>query len=133
MLLNQLSRALYEICSTQKTNLYIYIYINNLYIHPFSNRFSYREIYRYIYAFVFLHVRPCAFFTCYCDKFCRVLCSNLKRTCRWVFFFRKVHAPCNTNLQWRIVWMIITRHTKNIFFNILCRPVETEVPELVGH
>ena len=25
MLLNQLSRALYEICSTQKTNLYIYI------------------------------------------------------------------------------------------------------------
>ena len=27
MLLNQLSRALYEIRSTQKTNIYIYIYI----------------------------------------------------------------------------------------------------------
>ena len=44
----------------------------------------------------------------------RVLCSNLKRTCR--FFFRKVHAPCNTNLQWRIIWLIISGHTKNIFF-----------------
>ena len=33
MLLNQLSRALYEIRSTQKTNLYLYIYI---YIYNFT-------------------------------------------------------------------------------------------------
>ena len=82
--------------------VYIYIYI---YTRPFSKRFSYREIYRYIDTSVFLHVRPCAFFTRYCptwqktrfnDTFFlrRVLCSNLKRACRWVFF-RKVHAPCN--------------------------------------
>ena len=31
MLLNQLSRALYEIRSTQKTNLYIYIYTYIIY------------------------------------------------------------------------------------------------------
>ena len=36
MLLNQLSRALYEIRSTQKTNLFIYIYI---YIYFFSRKF----------------------------------------------------------------------------------------------
>ena len=44
------------------------------------------------------------------DKFClrRVLklCSNLKRTCR-LSFFRKKHSPCNTNLQWRIIWLIL--------------------------
>ena len=99
----------------------------NIYTHPFSKRFSYRE--RYIdtlYTFVFLHVRPCAFFTRCCptcektrfnDIFflLRVLCSNLKRTYRWVFF-RKVHAPCNTNLQWRIIWLIKSRHAKNNFF-----------------
>ena len=36
----------------------------------------------------------------------RVLCSNLKRTCR-LSFFRKKHSPCNTNLQWRIIWLIL--------------------------
>ena len=62
-------------------------------------------------------MRPCAFFICYCptcekprfnDKFFlrRVLCSNLKRTCR-LSFFRKKHPPCNTNLQWRIIWLIL--------------------------
>ena len=35
-------------------------------VYPFSKRFLYREIYRYIHTFVLLHVRPCAFFTCYC-------------------------------------------------------------------
>ena len=91
-------------------NHFSYIYI---YIHPFSKRFLYREIYRQIYTFVFLHVCLCAFFICYCptcqktrfnDKFFlrRVLCSNLKKTCR-LSFFRKKHPPCNTNLQWRII------------------------------
>ena len=44
MLLNQLSRALYEIRSTEKTNIYIYIYINkiNIYIKKIN-------IYIYIY------------------------------------------------------------------------------------
>ena len=62
-------------------------------------------------------MRPCAFFICYCptcektrfnDKFflLRVLCSNLKRTCR-LSFFRKKHPPCSTNLQWRIIWLIL--------------------------
>ena len=87
-------------------------------------------IYKYIYTFVFLRMRPCASFTRYCptcektrfnDKFflLRVLCYNLKRTCCWVFF-RKVHAPCNTNLQWLIIWLIISRHTENNFFLIFC-------------
>ena len=42
------------------------------------------------------------------DKFFlrRVICSNLKRTCR-LSFFRKKHPPCNTNLQWRIIWLIL--------------------------
>ena len=34
------------------------------------------------------------------------LCSNLKRTCRLSFFTKK-HVPCNTNLQWRIIWLIL--------------------------
>ena len=59
----------------------------------------------------------CAFFTCCCptcektrfsDRFFlrRVLCSNLKRTCR-LSFFRKKNPPCNTNLQWRIICLIL--------------------------
>ena len=71
----------------------------------------------HVYSFVFLHVRTCALFICYCptcektrfnDNFFlrRVLCSNLKRTCR-LSFFRKKHPPCNTNLQWRITWLIL--------------------------
>ena len=32
--------------------------------------------------------------------------SNLKRTCR-LSFFRKKHPPCNTNLQWRTIWLIL--------------------------
>ena len=47
-----------------------------IYIHPFSKRFSYREIYRQIYTFVLLHVRPCAFFTCYCPT-CEKLVSTI--------------------------------------------------------
>ena len=99
--------------SLKFTTLCIYIYI-----HPFSKRFSYREIYRQIKTFVFLHVRPCAFFTSYCPT-CEKLgstinfffvgfFSNLKRTCRFEFFcfFRKKHAPCDTNLQWRIIQLI---------------------------
>ena len=92
-------------------------FLINIYIHPLSKRSSYREIYRQIYTFVLLHVRPCAFFICYCptceknrlnDKFFRrrVFSSNL--TCRFEFFcFRKKHPPCNTNLRWRIIWLIL--------------------------
>ena len=105
---NMLLKCLSKLQVRKKCIIYIYIYI-----HPFSKRFSYREIYRQINTFVFLHVRPCAFFICYCqscekprfnDNFFlrRVLCSNLKRTFR-LSFFRKKHPPCNTNLQWRII------------------------------
>jgi len=104
----------------------VYIYIN-----PFSTRFSYREIYRYIYAFVFLHVRPCAFFTYYCDKFFRVLCSNLKRTCRWVFFFflEKCMGPAVQIFNGELYGWLCAVTQKTFFFNILCRSVETEVPD----
>ena len=47
MLLNQLSRALYEIRSTQKTNLYIYIYIYTYIIYKKMNflcRIEYNKI-----------------------------------------------------------------------------------------
>ena len=73
-------------------------------------------IYIYIYTFVFLHVRPCAFFTRYCPT-CE---KTRKEHVADFFFFRKVHVPCNTNLQWRIIWLIKGRHTKNIFFLIFC-------------
>ena len=89
-----------------------------------------RDIWIHIY-FCFLARAPVCIFhpllsslwkTRFDDNFFlrRVLCSNLKRTCR-CFFFRKVHAPCNTNLQWRIIWLIISRHTKNIFFSVSFR------------
>ena len=45
------------------------------------------------------------------DKFFlrRVFCSNLKRTFRFEFFcfFRKMHVLCDTNLQWRIIQLIL--------------------------
>ena len=34
----------------------------------------------------------------------------MKRACRFEFlgfFFRKMHALCDTNLQWRIIWLIL--------------------------
>ena len=61
---------------TPPLHIYIYIYIYPLYIHPFSKRFSYREIYRQKYTFFLLHVRPCAFFTCYCPT-CEKLGSTI--------------------------------------------------------
>ena len=83
-----------------KTGVYIYIDI---------------DIYRYMLLFsctcasvhfslVIVHLLKSRFN----DKFflCRVLCSNLKRTCR-LSFFRKMHAPYNTNLQWRIKRLIL--------------------------
>ena len=36
--------------------------------------------------------------------------SHLKRICHFEFFwffFRKMHALCDANLQWRIIWLIL--------------------------
>ena len=100
----------HAICMTNWIKTYIYT--------RFQKGFHVeRYIDRYIYTFVFLHVRPCAFFTCYCPT-----CEKLGSTINFFvvgffvpiwhvvlsfFFFRKIHAPCNTNLQWRIIWLIL--------------------------
>ena len=47
------------------------------------------------------------------------LVKKLEKNMSLTFFFRKVHVPCNTNLQWRIIWLIKSRHTKNIFFFLI--------------
>ena len=62
-------------------------------------------------------MRPCAFFTCYCPT-----CEKLGSTINFFvvrcfvpiwhvvlifFFLEKIHAPCDTNLQWRIIKLIL--------------------------
>ena len=66
-----------ENCRQYSSIIFIYIYIY-IYIHTRFQKGFHRERYmdRYIYTSVPLHVRPCAFFTCYCPT-CEKLGSTI--------------------------------------------------------
>ena len=83
MLLNQLSRALYEIRSTKKTNIYIYIYTlvwlrfqKYIYIFCSFGR-NKRKNKRYIYLYIFLK----------CQRFC-------KRVCVYIYIYIFYYLFC---------------------------------------
>ena len=71
----------------------------NIYIQPFSKTFSYGEIYRYIYILLFSCTCARVHFSLVIVQLVKKLgstinfffvgffCSNLKRTCRFAFFF----------------------------------------------
>ena len=101
-----------ENCRQYSSIIFIYIYI---YTPVFKKVFIERDIWIDIYTSVPLHVRPCAFFTCYCPT-----CEKLGSTINFFvvgffvpiwhvvlsFFFRKIHAPYDTNFSLRIVQLV---------------------------
>ena len=114
---------------TQFKSTYLSIYLSILATQSFmlheKQKGFHIEIYRQIYIYIDIYFcslarAPVCIYTCYCPTceklgstidlfFVGFFFSNLKRTYRFEFFvfFRKMHTPCDTNLQRRIIQLIL--------------------------